>query len=53
MKLGMYIMAPEPISIVYSINTSVQSVFLYVYVARQRLGKIFIAATNTHNKLIV
>jgi hypothetical protein len=35
-------MAPEPISTVYFINPSQQSVCLYVYpliVARQRLGK--------------
>jgi hypothetical protein len=31
MKLGMYIMAPEPISTAYFINPSHQSVCLYVY----------------------
>jgi hypothetical protein len=31
MKLGMYIMAPEPISTAYFINPSRQSVCLYVY----------------------
>jgi hypothetical protein len=31
MKLGMYIMAPEPISSAYFINPSHQSVCLYVY----------------------
>jgi hypothetical protein len=31
MKLGMYIMAPEPISTAYYINPSHQSVCLYVY----------------------
>jgi hypothetical protein len=39
-KLGMYIMAPEPISTVYFINPSHQSVSPYVYpsfLARQRL----------------
>jgi hypothetical protein len=39
MKLGMYIIAPEPISTAYFINPSHQSVCLYVYphiVARQR-----------------
>jgi hypothetical protein len=44
-------MAPEPISTVYFINPSHQSVRLYVYpanVARQRLGKNITAATNTH-----
>jgi hypothetical protein len=46
MKLGMYIMAPEPISAAYFINPFHQSVCLYVcmfiprIVARQRIGKI-------------
>jgi hypothetical protein len=51
MKLGMYIMAPEPIPTAYFINPSHQSVCLYVYppiVAKQRLGKNVTAATNTH-----
>jgi hypothetical protein len=42
MKLGAYIMAREPISTVYFINSAHKSVCLYVYpptVARQRLGK--------------
>jgi hypothetical protein len=42
MKLRMYIMTSEPISMAYFINPSNQSVCLYVYpsiVARQRLGK--------------
>jgi hypothetical protein len=42
MKLGMYIMASEPMSTAYFINPSHQSVYLYVYppiVTRQRLGK--------------
>jgi hypothetical protein len=42
MKLGMYIMAPEPFSTAYFINPSHQSVCVYVYppiVVRQRLGK--------------
>jgi hypothetical protein len=39
MKLGMYIMALEPLSMTYFINFSHQSVCLYVYVARQRFGK--------------
>jgi hypothetical protein len=42
MKLGMYIMAPEPTSMAYFINPSHQSVCLYVYtptVARQQFGK--------------
>jgi hypothetical protein len=52
MKIGMYIMTPEPISTVCFINTFYQSVCLYVYslfVARQRLGKNVAAATNTHS----
>jgi hypothetical protein len=51
MKLGMYIMAPEHISMAYFINLSHRSVYLYVYpsvVARQRLGKNVTPATNTH-----
>jgi hypothetical protein len=43
MNLGMYIIAPEPISTAYFINLSHQSVCLYVYpfiIARQRLGKV-------------
>jgi hypothetical protein len=51
MKLGIYIMAPEPISAVYFINSSHESVCLYVYlpvVARQQLGKNFATVTNTH-----
>jgi hypothetical protein len=31
MKLGMYITAPEPISMAYFINLSHQSVYLHVY----------------------
>jgi hypothetical protein len=49
MKLGMYIMASEPISAAYLINPSHQSVCLYVYppiVARQQLGKNVTAATH-------
>jgi hypothetical protein len=57
MKLGMYIMAPELISTAYLLNPSRQSVCLYVYpliVARQRLGRNVIAATNTRtNRIIV
>jgi hypothetical protein len=51
LKLGMYIMAPEPISTAYFINPSHQSFCLYVYpplVARQHLGKSFTAARNTY-----
>jgi hypothetical protein len=42
MKLGMYIMAPEPFSTAYFMNPSHQSACLYVHppvVARQRFGK--------------
>jgi hypothetical protein len=57
MKLGIYIMAPEPISTAYLLNPSCQSVCLYVYpfiVARQRLGGNVTAATNTRsNRRIV
>jgi hypothetical protein len=52
MKLGMYIMAPEPISTAYFINPSHQFVCLYVSlptVAMQRLGKHVLAARNTRN----
>jgi hypothetical protein len=51
MKLGMYIMAPEPISMAYFINPSHQSVCLYAYpsiVATQRLDGNVTAAMNTH-----
>jgi hypothetical protein len=51
MKLGMYIMAHEPISTAYFLNPSYQSVCLYVYppiVARQRFCKNVTAATNAH-----
>jgi hypothetical protein len=51
MKLGMYIMVPEPSSVVYYTSPSYQFVCLYVYhsiVARQWLGKNITAATNTH-----
>jgi hypothetical protein len=54
MKLGMYIMTPEPIAMTNFINPSHQSVCLYLYpfliVARQRLGKQVPVATNTWNK---
>jgi hypothetical protein len=51
MKVSMYIMAPESITTAYFMNSSHQSVCLYMYplfVARQRLGKNATAATNTH-----
>jgi hypothetical protein len=50
-KLGMFIMAPEPISTAYLTNPSYQSVSLYVYpfiVARQLLGTKFTAVTNKY-----
>jgi hypothetical protein len=49
MKLGIFIMAPEPNSMAYFTNN--QSLCLHVYspiVARQRLSKNGTAATNTH-----
>jgi hypothetical protein len=49
MKLGMYIMTPEPISTAYFINPSHESLCLYVYppiVASQLLGKNITVATN-------
>jgi hypothetical protein len=49
MKLGMYIMGPEPISSAYFINSSHQSVYPPV-IARKRLGKNVTAAMNTHTK---
>jgi hypothetical protein len=51
MKLGIYVMAPDPISTAYLVK---QSVCLYAYpyiVARQRLGKNITAATNTHETI--
>jgi hypothetical protein len=51
MKLGMFIIAPEPISTVYFINPSFKSLCLYAYpliAGRQLLGKNVTAATNTH-----
>jgi hypothetical protein len=51
MKLGTYIIAPEPISTAYFINPSHQSVCLCMYsliVARQRIGNNVAVATNTH-----
>jgi hypothetical protein len=52
MKLGMYIMAPESISTAYFINSSHQSLCIYVYppiVAKQQLGKHVPTAKNTRN----
>jgi hypothetical protein len=50
MKLGMHIMALEPISTAYFVKSLSQSVYLYVYpiVARQRFDKKVTAATNAH-----
>jgi hypothetical protein len=53
-KLGMYIMAPKPISTAYLINPSHQSVCLYVYppiLDGERLSKYVRAATNTHETI--
>jgi hypothetical protein len=38
MKLGMYVMTHESISVAHSIHPSRKSVCLYVYAARHRLG---------------
>jgi hypothetical protein len=48
MKLGIYIMVPEPILTAYFINPSDQSVSVYVspVVARHRIGKKITPATN-------
>jgi hypothetical protein len=54
MKLGTYIMAPEPISTAYFLNPAHQSVCLCVYpsiVIRKRLGKNVTMTTNTHAKM--
>jgi hypothetical protein len=53
MKLGMYIMAPEPISTAYFINSSNLSVCVSPVVARQRLRKNVTEVTNTRNNRIV
>jgi hypothetical protein len=52
MKLGMYIMAPEPISAAYFITHFHRSECLYLYppvVARQCLGKIYRGDEYTRN----
>jgi hypothetical protein len=51
MKLGMYIMAPEPISTSYFINPFRLCVCMCITpsAARQRLGKHVLEATNTCN----
>jgi hypothetical protein len=50
-KLGVYIMASEPISAAYFINPSRQSLWLYVYpsiIARQQLSRNVTEATKAH-----
>jgi hypothetical protein len=56
MKVGMHITAHEPVSTAYFINSSLRpclSLYLYPTIvdARQRLGKDFTAATNTHSRM--
>jgi hypothetical protein len=54
MKLGMYIVAPKPITKAYFINTTHQSVCLRVYglkFARKRLGRHVPMATNTSDNI--
>jgi hypothetical protein len=48
MEIGVYNMAPEPISTAYFINPSHQSAE-FPTVARQRLGKHVPAVNNTRN----
>jgi hypothetical protein len=50
MKLGMYTIAPDPISAAYFTN-SLLSVCVYAYVAMQRLDENVGAATNTHGTI--
>jgi hypothetical protein len=64
----MYITAPEPISMAYLKNPSLQSVCLYVYppivarqwlgknpaiISRQHLSKNITVATNTHTSFSI
>jgi hypothetical protein len=53
MKLGMSIMALEPITTAYFINLSHQSVSVCIssIIARQRLGKNVTAETNTNARI--
>jgi hypothetical protein len=54
MKLGMYIIAPEPTWTAHFINPSRHSVWLYVHLAivsRQQLGKNVTVAKNTRKNL--
>jgi hypothetical protein len=51
MKLGMYAMAPEHISVAYFINLSHYSACLYMYppyIAREWLSKNVTVAMNAH-----
>jgi hypothetical protein len=48
MKLHKYTIASDPISTEYFINAFHRFVCLYVYVARQRLGRNLTAGTNIH-----
>jgi hypothetical protein len=50
MKLGMYIMASEPVSTACYISPSHQFVYPPI-VARQQLSKNVTAAMNTHGKI--
>jgi hypothetical protein len=50
-KSSMYIMEPEPISTVYFINPSHQSLSLYEHVVRQQLSVNVNTATNTHTTI--
>jgi hypothetical protein len=54
MTLGVYIIGSVPIKATYFINPSRQSVYLYVYpslFARQRIGKVVTAGTNTQGTI--
>jgi hypothetical protein len=56
LKLGMYNMAPEPISTTYFTNPSHQSVYLYGHspaVASQRIRKIYHGKEYTRNNRIM
>jgi hypothetical protein len=49
MKLGMYFMAPEPISAVYLINPSNESVCIPSIITRHQLNKHVPMITDTHS----
>jgi hypothetical protein len=53
MELGLYIMAPEPLSMAYFINLSHQSCICTCIIARQWLCKHVPAATYTHYSRII